>query len=82
MQLFVILNSMKTNAYLKLQKKFGGRWVATDKAGERVYSQSKGIGGLFAKLKKLGVAPQKTTIGYIEKYGQISAYFSLSIQKD
>jgi len=73
---------MKTNAYLKLQKKFGGKWVATDKTGGRVFSQAKGIKGLFINLKKLGVPPQKTTIGYIEKYGQLSAYISLSVQKD
>lgn len=73
---------MKTNAFLKLQKKFGGKWVATDKTGARVFSQAKGIKSLFASLKKLGIPSQKTSIGYIEKSGQISAYLSLSVQKN
>ena len=73
---------MKTDVYLKLQKKFGGKWVATNKTGDRVFSQSPIINGLFSSLKKQGIPPQKTTIGFIEKYGQLSAYFSLSLQKN
>lgn len=73
---------MKTDVYLKLQKKFGGKWVATNKTGLKVYSQAQNIDGLFSRLKKLGISPQKTAIGYIEKYGQVSAYISISLQKN
>lgn len=70
---------MKTDIYLKLQKRFGGKWVATDKSGKVVYAQAKGVDQLFENLKKKKTAPQKTVIGYIEKYGQISAYISVSV---
>lgn len=73
---------MKTDIYLKLQKKFGGKWVATSKKGDQVYAQGKSVSSLFTDLKKKNIPPQKTVIGFIEKYGQISAYFSLSIQKN
>lgn len=65
---------MKTDVYLKLQKKFGGKWVATNKSGDEVYSQAGSINQLFNNLKKKQLPPQKTVIGYIEKYGQLSAY--------
>lgn len=73
---------MKTNIYLKLQKKFGGKWVATSKTGRLVYAQAKKVDELFENLKKKNIPPKKTTIGYIEKYGQISAYVSISVQKN
>ena len=65
---------MKTNIYLKLQKKFGGKWVATSKSGKVVYAQAKSVDQLFESLKKKKIFPQKTAVGYIEKYGQVSAY--------
>lgn len=68
---------MKTGMYLKLQKKFGGKWVATNKSGNEVFSQAGNINQLFTNLKKKQVLPQKTVIGYIEKYGQLSAYLSI-----
>ena len=68
--------------YLKLQKKFGGKWVATSKTGTVVYGQAGNINQLFANLKKKGVQPLKTVIGYVEKYGQLSAYLSISAQKN
>ena len=71
---------MKTDMYLKLQKKFGGKWVATNKTGNEVYSQARSVNQLFKNLNKKGVKPQKTVIGYIEKYGQLSAYLSISTQ--
>mgnify|MGYP001612991043 FL=1 len=74
--------NMKTDIYLKLQKKFGGKWVASSKAGNVVYGQAGSINQLFANLKKKGVEPQRTVIGYIEKYGQLSAYLSISTQKN
>lgn len=73
---------MKTDVYLKLQKKFGGKWVATNATGRQVYAQARKVDQLFAALKKKSIPPQKTAIGFIEKYGQISAYFSLSVQKN
>ena len=71
---------MKTDIYLKLQKKLGGKWVATSKSGRVVYAQAKQVDDLLVNLKRKGITPQKTAIGFIEKYGQVSAYISLSIQ--
>ena len=71
---------MKTGIYVKLQKKFGGQWVATSKKGHRVYAKGPRVEDLLAALKKKGIPPGKTAIGHIEKYGQISAYLSVSVQ--
>lgn len=71
---------MKTSMYIKLQKRFGGKWVSTSKTGERVYAAADDVTKVLSQLKKKKILPQKTVIGYIERYGQISAYFSLSIQ--
>ena len=71
---------MKTDIYLKLQKKYGGKWVATSKTGTRIYAQGKDVTSLFSTLKKKGIPPQKAAIGFIEKYGQVSAYISISLQ--
>lgn len=73
---------MKTDIYLKLQKKFGGKWVATSRSGRLIYAQARSINKLFESLKKKNIAPAKTAIGFIERYGQVSAYLSLSIQKN
>lgn len=73
---------MKTDVYLKLQKKFGGKWVATNQSGSLVYAQAKDVDRLFENLKKKNITPGKTAIGFIEKYGQVSAYFSLSVQEN
>lgn len=73
---------MKTDVYLKLQKKFGGKWVATSKSSRLVYTQAETVDRLFKNLKRKDVHPKETVIGFIEKYGQVSAYFSLSIQKN
>lgn len=70
---------MQTDVYLKLQKKCGGKWVATSKSGRLLYAQAKSVDQLFESLKKKGVTPKKTVIGFIEKYGQVSAYFSLPV---
>ena len=73
---------MKSSFYIKLQKKFGGQWVSTSQKGNIVYAVAKKIDDLFTLLKKKNIAPQKTTIGYIEKYGQINIYVSLSKKKN
>lgn len=73
---------MKTDVYLKLQKKFGGKWVATSQSGRLVYAQAKSVDDLFKNLKQKEISLKKTAIGFIEKYGQVSAYFSLSVQKN
>lgn len=70
---------MKPTIYLKLQKKFGGKWVSTSKSGEKVYAAAKSVHKVFDLLKKKNISPQKTVVGYIEKYGQISAYLSLPV---
>jgi len=73
---------MKTSIYLKLQKKFGGQWVASSQDGKIIYASSKEVDNIFKSLKEKKIAPQKTVIGFIDKYGQVSAYVSLSIQTD
>ncbi len=70
---------MKTDIYIKLQKKFGGQWIASSRDGKIVYASGKAVDQLFKKLKEKKISSQKTVIGFVEKYGQISAYFSLSI---
>lgn len=68
--------------YIKLQKKYGGMWIATSRDTKKVYASAKRVEGLFESLKRKKVSPQKTVIGFVEKYGQVSAYISLSVQKD
>lgn len=72
---------MKSSLYSELQKKFGGQWISTSQKGNRVYAVAKKVDDLFKLLKKKHISPQKTTIGYIEKYGQVSVYISLSTKK-
>lgn len=72
------MHMMKGSVYSKLQKKFGGQWISTSQKGNKVYAVAKKVDDLFNLLRKKNIAPQKTTIGYIEKYGQISVYISLS----
>jgi len=70
---------MKTNIYLKLQKKFGGQWIASSHDGKIIYASSKEVENVFKSLKDKKISPQKTVIGFIDKYGQVNAYISLSI---
>lgn len=72
---------IKSSLYSKLQKKFGGQWVSTSQKGNKVYAVAKKVDDLFKLLKKKHIVPQKTTIGYIEKYGQINVYVSLPTKK-
>ena len=65
---------MKTNIYLKLQKKFGGQWVASSHDGKIIYASSKEVNNVFKSLKDKKISPQKTVIGFIDKYGQVGAY--------
>jgi len=65
---------MKTNIYLKLQKKFGGQWVASSHDGKIIYASSKEVNNVFKSLKDKKISPQKTVIGFIDKYGQVRAY--------
>lgn len=73
---------MKTSMYIKLQKRFGGKWVSTSKTGEKIYAVSDEVTKVLDQLKKKKISPQKTVIGYIERYGQVSVYLSISIQAD
>lgn len=65
---------MKQSLYIRLQKKFGGQWIASSKTGQKVYASAKKVNDVFKLLKKKQIPPQKTTIGFIEKYGQINIY--------
>ncbi len=71
---------MKTDVFLKLQKKYGGHWVASSEDGRKVYAAGKNVDVLFKELEKKHVAPTETVIGFIEPYGQLSVYVSLSVQ--
>jgi phosphopantetheinyl transferase (holo-ACP synthase) len=46
---------MKTDIYIKLQKKFGGKWVATSKTGRVVYAVGKTVDKLFEKYGQTSV---------------------------
>lgn len=70
---------MKSNIYISLQKKYGGMWVATNKTGEKVYASSKKAQELFSLLKNKKISKQKTSIGYVEKYGRVYLHISISI---
>lgn len=71
---------MKSSTYIKLQKKFGGQWVASSKSGIKVYASAPDVDRLFDVLEKKNIPPQKTVIGFIKKYDQVAIYISLSIQ--
>lgn len=71
---------MKSTTYIKLQKKFGGMWIASSKSGVKVYAAAKKVEKLFDLLEAKNILPQKTVIGFIHKYGQTAIYFSLPIQ--
>lgn len=73
---------MKQNIYISLQKKFGGKWIASSQDGKKVFAAGKEVDDVFKELSKKKIQPQKTVIGFIERYGQISAYFSVSVQKN
>lgn len=66
--------------YIKLQKKYGGMWIASSKDARKVYASGKKVDEVFNTLKKKKILPKKTVIGFIEKYGQVNAYISISIQ--
>ena len=68
---------MKTDPFIKIQKKYGGMWIATDKKPTKVYAAGKSVDELFDNLKKKKIPPQKTVIGYMQKYGHHYIYFSL-----
>ncbi len=68
---------MKTDPFIKIQKKYGGMWVATDKEGDKVYASGKGVNELMKNIKKKKISQNKVAIGYVEKYGRTYIYFSL-----
>ncbi len=73
---------MNPNVYTTLQKKFGGKWIASSPDGQQVLAAGKDVDKVFATLFKKKIDPQKTVIGFIEKYGHVSAYISVSVQKN
>ena len=73
---------MANNTFIKIQKKFGGMWVATSKTGARVYAAGKNVKQLMQELKDKKVTPTKTVIGYIPKYGQIYIYLSFPVRTE
>lgn len=70
---------MSGDFYFKLQKKFGGKWVATSKAGRKVYAASGNVDKLYQKLTQKRIKPQQTVIGYIERYGTVNVYCQISL---
>lgn len=67
---------MKMNIYIKLQKKFGGNWIASSPNGKIIFASARKVDGIFRKLKEKKISPQKTVIGFMDKYGQVSAYIN------
>lgn len=63
--------------FMRLQKKYGGKWVATSENAEKVYASADSVGHVFELLKAKKISPQKAVIGYIKKYGRVSIYLSL-----
>ena len=61
---------MKTDPFIRIQKKYGGVWVATDKAETKVFAYGKSFDEMYAMFEKKKVDPKKTAIGYMQKYGQ------------
>ncbi|MBI2641045.1 hypothetical protein HYW87_00400, partial [Candidatus Roizmanbacteria bacterium] len=43
---------MKTDPYILLQKKYGGKWVATDKKGIKVYAFGKTFNEMYDMFEK------------------------------
>ena len=70
---------MKEDFYSKLQDKFGGMWVATSKAGRKVYAAAKRIEELYKSLARKRIRPQETVIGYIEKEHIVNVYPQISL---
>ena len=62
---------MKSDTFVKLQKKFGGMWVATSKTGAKVYAAAKDVGNVMKQLKEKKISSTKTVIGYIQEHGQV-----------
>ena len=72
---------MKIDIYIKLQKKYGGMWVATDKRGVKIYAYGKKFNEMYDLFKKKNIPSKQAIIGFIEKYGQTYIHFSLPLQK-
>jgi len=64
---------MKKTAYSKLQKKYGGQFVA--RRGSRVLASAPSLGSLKKTLKTKGIPyTSKITIGYIDPQGVVCVY--------
>ena len=74
-----MMNLMKSDIYVKMQKQYGGKWVATSKKGRKVYVADKDINRLYQLLYEKSIKPQKTVIGYVEEPGTVSVYCKFSI---
>lgn len=68
---------MKTDPFIKIQKKYGGMWAATDKNLTRVYAAGKNVREVLKKLKDKKIEPTKTALGFIPRYGKTYIYLSL-----
>lgn len=68
---------MKNDTFIKIQKKYGGMWAATNKELTKVYAAGKTIDDLFNKLKKKKIEPTKTVLAAIPRYGKNYIYRSL-----
>lgn len=66
----VIKNSLALP--LKLQKKYSGMYVLTDKPGGKVVAASKKLGDAFKEAEKKGF--RLPAVQYVEPYGVIAIY--------
>lgn len=68
---------MKIDPFIKIQKKYGGMWTATDKDLTHVYAAGKSVREVLKKLKEKKIEPTKTALGFIPRYGKIYIHCSL-----
>lgn len=73
---------MQSTTYIRLQKQYGGKWVASSKAAKRIYAVGNTISDVMEQLEKKDISPDKTVIGHIQEYGQTTIHLPVSIQKD
>lgn len=66
---------MRQIAYVTLQKKYGGQWVALSKNRERVFAAKKSLLDLNRYLEKKKIDTSNVIFSKIEKYGTVSVYF-------
>lgn len=68
---------MKTDPYIKIQKKYGGMYAALNKDRTKVYAAGKTIDEVLKQLKEKKIKPTDTVLAGIRRYGQVYIYRSI-----